>query len=120
MFNATEICIAGNLVEVPEGKTLDDGTITVRFRIASTPRVYNRETGTWADAESLFLTVTAWRRLAEHVIDSGFGRGTPLIVHGRLRQRTYDTKDGERRTAVVEADHIGPDLIKAPARHQTA
>jgi len=87
----------------------------VRFRIASTPRFYDKQSGQWKDSDTLFLTVNAWRQAAENAAES-LNRGTRAIVQGRLRQRSYE-KDGDKRTVYeLEADEIGVSLRNATAK----
>jgi single-strand DNA-binding protein len=115
MAGETQITITGNLTEDPELKFTASGAGVVNFRVASTPKVWNKDTGSFADGETLFLAVSAWRGLAENVAES-LVRGTRVIVHGRLQQRSYETKDGEKRTVYeVQADDIGPSLLWSSA-----
>ena len=115
MANETTITIVGNLVDDPEFRYTAAGHAVVRFRVASTPRYQDRQTGEWKDGTSLFLTCTAWRDLGEHVAES-LQRGTRVIVQGRLRQRTYETDTGDKRTVhELEADEVGPSLRFATA-----
>src|ERR1700739_4399809 len=107
----TNITLIGNLVDDPELRFTPSGAAVAKFRIASTPRTFDRQTNEWKDGESLFLTVNVWRDAAEHVAES-LQKGMRVIVQGRLRQRTYDTKEGEKRTVYeVEADEVGPSLL---------
>jgi len=116
MAGETPITLVGNLVDDPELRFTSNGQAVARFRVASTPRVYDRQAGEWRDGESLFLTCTAWRQMAENVAES-LTRGTRVIVYGRLRQRSYENREGERRTALeVEVDEVGPSLRNATAR----
>ncbi|MET9083685.1 single-stranded DNA-binding protein [Streptomyces sp. NPDC004237] len=109
------VTITGNLVADPELRFTGQGTPVARFRVASTPRVYDRGTGQWSDGESLFITCTAWRQVAEHVCES-LQRGMQVIVQGRLRQRTYTDRDGVKRTVFdLDADDVGLSL-----RHRIA
>jgi single-strand DNA-binding protein len=104
------ITVVGNLTDDPELRFIPSGVSVAHFTVASTPRVYDRESGEWKDAETLFLRCSVWRQEAEHVAQS-LRRGTRVIAQGRLRQRTYETKEGERRTVVeCEVDEIGPSL----------
>nr|WP_182882057.1 single-stranded DNA-binding protein [Microbispora sp. H10949] len=115
MANETTITIVGNLVDDPEFRFTTAGHAVVRFRVASTPRYQDRQTGEWKDGTSLFLTCTAWRDLGEHIAES-LHRGTRVIVQGRLRQRTYETEPGDKRTVYeLDADEIGPSLRFATA-----
>jgi single-strand DNA-binding protein len=116
MFGDTQITIAGNLVDDPELRFTPAGQPVARFRIASTPRFRDNASGEWKDGDSLFLTVNVWRQAAENVAES-LTRGTRAIVSGRLRQRSYETKEGEKRTVYeIEADEIGPSLKNASAK----
>jgi single-strand DNA-binding protein len=112
----TQITIAGNLVDDPELRFTPSGQPVARFRVASTPRFRDNSTGEWKDGDSLFLTCNVWRQAAENVAES-LTRGTRVIVSGRLRQRSYETKEGEKRTVYeVEADDVGPSLRNASAK----
>jgi single-strand DNA-binding protein len=112
----TPITIAGNLVEDPELRFTPSGQAVARFRVASTPRFRDNTTGEWKDGDSLFLTCNAWRQSAENVAES-LTRGMRVIVSGRLRQRSYETKEGEKRTVYeVEVDDVGPSLRNASAK----
>ena len=114
-MNDTQLTIAGNLVDDPELRYTPSGQPVVRFRMASTPRFYDKQADQWKDGDSLFLTVNAWRQAAENAAES-LSRGTRAIVQGRLRQRSYE-KDGERRTVCeLEADEIGVSLKNATAK----
>ena len=98
----TPITVVGNLVADPELRFIPSGAAVANFRIASTPRTFNRETNQWEDGEALFLTCNCWRQMAENVAES-LQRGSRVIVQGRLKSRTFETKEGERRT-VFELD----------------
>ena len=112
----TQITIAGNLVDDPVLRFTPAGQAVARFRGASTPRVRDNSTGEWRDGDSLFLTCNVWRQAAEHVAES-LTRGMRVIVSGRLRQRSYETKEGEKRTVYeVEVDDVGPSLRNASAK----
>jgi len=112
----TQITIAGNLVDDPELRFTPAGQPVTRFRVASTPRFRDNSTGEWKDGDSLFLTCNVWRQAAENVAES-LTRGTRVIVSGRLRQRSYETKEGEKRTVYeVEVDDVGPSLRNASAK----
>lgn len=111
----TPITIVGNLVADPELRFTPSGAAVANFRIASTPRTFNRETNQWEDGEALFLTCNVWRQAAENVAES-LTKGMRVIVNGRLRQRSYQTREGENRTVFeVEADEVGPSLKYATA-----
>ncbi|MFG1697537.1 single-stranded DNA-binding protein [Nonomuraea sp. NPDC049309] len=112
----TVITIVGNLVDDPELRFTPTGQAVARFRIASTPRYLDRQTNEWKDGESLFLTCNVWRQAAENVAES-LQRGMRVIVQGRLKQRSYETKEGEKRTVYeVEVDEVGPSLRNATAK----
>ena len=112
----TPITIVGNLVDDPELRFTPSGQPVARFRVASTPRFRDNATGEWRDGDSLFLTCNVWRQAAENVAES-LTRGMRVIVSGRLRQRSYETKEGEKRTVYeVEADDVGPSLRNASAK----
>ena len=112
----TQITIVGNLVADPELRFTPSGQPVATFRVASTPRYMDRETQEWKDADSLFLSCNVWRQAAENVAES-LQRGMRVIVSGRLRQRNYETKEGEKRTVYeVEVDDVGPSLRNASAK----
>jgi len=111
----TQITIVGNLVDDPELRFTPAGQPVARFRVASTPRFLDKNTNEWKDGDSLFLTCNVWRQAAENVAES-LTRGMRVIVSGRLRQRSYETKEGEKRTVYeVEVDDVGPSLRNASA-----
>ncbi|MDY5785461.1 MULTISPECIES: single-stranded DNA-binding protein [unclassified Corynebacterium] len=111
----TPITVVGNLVADPELRFTPSGAAVANFRIASTPRTYNRDTNQWEDGEALFLTCNVWRQAAENVAES-LSKGMRVIVNGRLRQRSYQTREGENRTVFeVEVDEVGPSLKYATA-----
>ena len=112
----TQITIAGNLVDDPELRFTPSGQPVAKFRVASTPRYLDKNTNEWKDGDSLFLTCNVWRQAAENVAES-LTRGTRVIVSGRLRQRSYETKEGEKRTVYeIEVDDVGPSLKNASAK----
>ena len=112
----TVITLVGNLVDDPELRFTPSGAAVAKFRIASTPRFLDKATNEWKDGESLFLTCNVWRQAAENVAES-LQRGMRVIVQGRLKQRSYETKEGEKRTVYeVEADEVGPSLRNATAK----
>jgi single-strand DNA-binding protein len=112
----TPITITGNLTRDPELRYTPTGQAVANFTVASTPRYLDKATGEWKDADTLFLGCNAWRQLAENVAES-LQRGMRVIVTGRLRQRSYETKEGEKRTVYeVEADEVGPSLRNASAK----
>jgi single-strand DNA-binding protein len=112
----TQLTIVGNLVDDPQLRYTPTGNAVANFRIASTPRFMDRATNEWKDGDSLFLTCNVWRQPAENVAES-LQRGMRVIVSGRLRQRSYETKEGEKRTVYeVEVDEVGPSLRNASAK----
>jgi len=112
----TQITVVGNLVADPELRFTPAGQPVATFRIASTPRFRDNASGEWKDGDSLFLTCNVWRQAAENVAES-LQRGMRVIVSGRLRQRSYETKEGEKRTVYeVEVDDVGPSLRNASAK----
>jgi single-strand DNA-binding protein len=118
MAGDTNITLIGNLTDDPELRFTPSGAAVAKFRIASTPRYLDRQSGEWKDGEALFLTCNVWRQAAENVAES-LQRGARVIVSGRLKQRTYETKEGEKRTVFeVEVDEIGPSLRYATAKVQ--
>ncbi|MFD3829710.1 single-stranded DNA-binding protein [Streptomyces sp. NPDC058621] len=115
MSGETLVTVVGNLVDDPELKFTPSGAAVAKFRIASTPRTFDRQTNEWKDGESLFLTCSIWRQAAENVAES-LARGTRVIVHGRLKQRTYDANDGTKRTVFeLDVEEVGPSLKNATA-----
>lgn len=118
MAGDTVITVIGNLTDDPELRFTPSGAAVAKFRVASTPRYLDRTSGEWKDGEPLFLSCTVWRQAAENVAES-LQRGARVIVSGRLRQRSYETKEGEKRTVVeLEVDEIGPSLRYATAKVQ--
>jgi single-strand DNA-binding protein len=114
----TTITVIGNLTDDPELRFTPSGAAVAKFRVASTPRFMDRQTNEWKDGEPLFLTCNVWRQAAENVAES-LQRGARVIVSGRLRQRSYETRDGEKRTVIeLEVDEIGPSLRYATAKVQ--
>jgi len=112
----TVITLVGNLVDDPELRFTPSGAAVAKFRIASTPRFLDKQTNEWKDGESLFLSCNVWRQAAENVAES-LQRGMRVIVQGRLKQRSYETKEGEKRTVYeVEVDEVGPSLKSATAK----
>jgi|SRR5829696_6679468 single-strand DNA-binding protein len=112
----TVITLVGNLVDDPELRFTPSGAAVAKFRMASTPRYLDKQTNEWKDGESLFLTCNVWRQAAENVAES-LQRGMRVIVQGRLKQRSYETKEGEKRTVYeVEVDEVGPSLRSATAK----
>src|SRR5436189_1966677 len=120
MAGETTITVIGNLTDDPELRFTPSGAAVAKFRIASTPRTLDRASGEWKDGEPLFLACSVWREAAEHVAES-LNRGSRVIVTGRLRQRSYETREGEKRTVIeLEVDEIGPSLRYATAKVQKA
>ncbi len=112
----TTITLVGNLVDDPELRFTPSGAAVAKFRVASTPRFLDKQTNEWKDGESLFLTCNVWRQAAENVAES-LQRGMRVILQGRLKQRSYETKEGEKRTVFeVEVDEVGPSLRNATAK----
>ncbi len=112
----TQITIIGNLVDDPELRYTPTGQAVAKFRVASTPRFRDNQSGEWKDGDSLFLTCNVWRQAAENTAES-LQRGMRVIVNGRLRQRSYETREGEKRTVYeVEVDDVGPSLRNASAK----
>ncbi|MBX8995172.1 single-stranded DNA-binding protein [Corynebacterium testudinoris] len=112
----TNITIVGNAVNDPELRFTPSGAAVANFRIASTPRRFNSQTNQWEDGEALFLTCNVWRQAAENVAET-ISKGMRVIVTGRLRQRSFQNKDGESRTVYeIEVDEVGPSLKYASAQ----
>lgn len=115
-MNETITTIVGNLTGDPELRFTPSGAAVANFTIASTPRKFDRTTNEWKDGEALFMRCSAWRDMAENVAES-LQRGTAVIAQGRLSSRSYETKEGEKRTVIeFEVDAIGPDLRRATAK----
>ncbi|MQY05341.1 single-stranded DNA-binding protein [Actinomadura macrotermitis] len=116
MAGDTVITIVGNLVEDPNLRFTPSGQAVASFRIASTPRFFDRQSNEWKDGEALFLTCNVWRQAAENCAES-LTRGMRVIVQGRLKQRSYETKEGEKRQVYeIEVDEVGPSLRSATAK----
>jgi single-strand DNA-binding protein len=112
----TIITVVGNLTSDPELRYTQNGLAVANFTIASTPRNFDRASNEWKDGEALFLRASVWRDFAEHVAGS-LTKGSRVIVTGRLKQRSYETKEGEKRTSIeLEVDEIGPSLRYATAQ----
>src|SRR5215510_13410748 len=112
------ITVIGNLTDDPELRFTPSGAAVAKFRVASTPRFLDRQTNEWKDGEPLFLACNIWRQAAENVAES-LSRGTRVLVTGRLRQRSYETREGEKRTVMeLEVDEVGPSLRYATAKPQ--
>lgn len=115
MAGETVITVIGNLTSDPELRYTQGGLAVANFTIASTPRNFDRASNDWKDGEALFLRASVWREFAEHVAGS-LTKGSRVIATGRLKQRSYETKEGERRTSLeLEIDEIGPSLRYATA-----
>ncbi|HEY3691116.1 MAG TPA: single-stranded DNA-binding protein [Pseudonocardiaceae bacterium] len=115
MAGDTVITVIGNLTSDPELRFTPTGDAVANFTVASTPRVLDRQSGEWKDGEALFLRCNIWRQPAENVAGT-LTRGARVIVQGRLKQRSFETKEGEKRTVVeLEVDEIGPSLRYATA-----
>ncbi|HEY6422448.1 MAG TPA: single-stranded DNA-binding protein [Pseudonocardiaceae bacterium] len=116
MAGETVITVIGNLTADPELRFTPSGAAVANFTVASTPRTLDRQTGEWKDGEALFLRCNIWRQAAENTAES-LTRGMRVIVSGRLRQRSYDTREGEKRTVMeMEVDEVGPSLRYATAK----
>ena len=112
----TTITMIGNLVDDPELRFTPSGAAVAKFRVASTPRYLDKQTNEWKDGESLFLQCQIWRQAEENVAES-LTKGMRVILSGRLKQRSYETKEGEKRTVFeVEVDEVGPSLRNATAK----
>ncbi len=112
----TIITVIGNLTADPELRFTPSGAAVANFTVASTPRQFDRQTNEWKDGEALFLRCNIWREAAENVAES-LVRGSRVIVSGRLKQRSFETREGEKRTVVeLEVDEIGPSLRYATAK----
>lgn len=115
MAGETVITVVGNLTSDPELRYTQNGLAVANFTIASTPRNFDRASSEWKDGEALFLRASVWREFAEHVAGS-LTKGSRVIATGRLKQRSYETKEGEKRTTIeLEVDEIGPSLRYATA-----
>lgn len=118
MAGETTLTVVGNLTSDPELRFTANGAAVANFTVASTPRHFDRQAGEFRDGETLFLRCTVWRDLAENVAES-LQRGTRVIVEGRLKSRSFETKEGEKRTVMeLDADDVGPSLRRATARVQ--
>lgn len=116
MAGETIITVVGNLTADPELRYTQSGLAVANFTIASTPRSFDRASNDWKDGEALFLRASVWREFAEHVASS-LTKGSRVIAQGRLKQRSYETKEGEKRTSIeLEVDEIGPSLRYATAQ----
>jgi single-strand DNA-binding protein len=116
MAGDTVITVIGNLTADPELRFTQSGAAVANFTVASTPRTFDRQSGEWKDGEALFMRCNIWRQSAENVAES-LTRGARVIVSGRLKQRSFETREGEKRTVVeLEVDEIGPSLRYATAK----
>ncbi|QYH34894.1 single-stranded DNA-binding protein [Salinibacterium sp. M195] len=116
MAGETVITVVGNLTADPELRYTQGGLAVANFTIASTPRTFDRASNEWKDGEALFLRASCWREFAEHVAGT-LTKGSRVIAQGRLRQRSYETKEGEKRTSMeLEVDEVGPSLRYATAQ----
>jgi single-strand DNA-binding protein len=112
----TIITVVGNLTADPELRFTPSGAAVANFTVASTPRIFDRQSNEWKDGDALFMRCSIWREAAENVAES-LTRGSRVIVQGRLKQRSYETREGEKRTVVeLEVDEIGPSLRYATAK----
>ncbi len=116
MAGETVITVVGNLTADPELRFTPSGAAVASFTVASTPRTFDRQSNEWKDGDALFMRCTIWRQAAENVAES-LQRGMRVVVTGRLRQRSYETREGEKRTVVeMEVDEVGPSLRYATAK----
>jgi single-strand DNA-binding protein len=116
MAGETIITVVGNLTDDPELRFTPSGAAVANFTVASTPRNFDKQTNEWKDGDSLFLRCSVWRQAAENVAES-LQRGNRVVVQGRLKQRSYETKEGEKRTVFeMEVDEVGPSLKYATAK----
>ncbi len=116
MAGDTIITVVGNLTADPELRFTPSGAAVANFTVASTPRTFDRQTQEWKDGDALFLRCNVWRQAAENVAES-LTRGARVVVSGRLKQRSFETKEGEKRTVVeLEVDEVGPSLRYATAK----
>ena len=116
MAGETVITVCGNLVDDPELRFTPGGAAVAKFRVASTPRVFDKQTNEWKDGEGLFLSCSVWRDAAEHAAES-LERGMRVIVQGRLKQRSYEDREGVKRTVYeLDVEEVGPSLKSATAK----
>ena len=116
MAGETVITVVGNLTADPELRFTPSGAAVANFTVASTPRTFDRQSGEWKDGEALFLRCNVWRQAAENVAET-LTRGMRVMVQGRLKQRSFETREGEKRTVVeLEVDEVGPSLKYATAK----
>ncbi|MGI9000822.1 MAG: single-stranded DNA-binding protein [Pseudonocardia sp.] len=116
MAGETLITVVGNLTADPELRFTPSGAAVANFTVASTPRTFDKQSGEWRDGDALFMRCNVWRQAAENVAET-LNRGMRVMVSGRLRQRSYETREGEKRTVVeLEVDEVGPSLKYATAK----
>ena len=116
MAGETIITVVGNLVDDPELRFTPSGAAVANFRIASTPRTFDKQSNDWKDGDSLFLSCAVWRQAAENVAES-LQKGMRVVVTGRLKSRQYETREGEKRTVMeIEVEEVGPSLKYATAK----
>jgi single-strand DNA-binding protein len=116
MAGDTTITIIGNLVDDPDLRFTPSGAAVANFRIASTPRTFDRQANEWKDGDTLFMSCSVWRQAAENVAES-LQRGMRVIVQGRLKSRSYETREGEKRTVFeIDVEEVGPSLRSATAK----
>lgn len=116
MANETILTVVGNLTADPELRYTNSDTAVANFTVASTPRTFDKGTGGWKDGEALFMRCTLWKEAAEHAAES-LRRGDRVIASGRLRQRSFETQQGDKRTVIeLDVDEVGPSLRYATAK----
>ena len=116
MAGETTITVIGNLTADPELRFTPNGAAVANFTVASTPRTFDRQTNEWKDGDAMFLNCSVWRQYAENVAES-LSKGTRVIVSGRLKSRSYETREGEKRTVFeIDVDEVGPALRYATAK----
>jgi len=116
MAGETPITLIGHLTSDPDLRFTPKGDAVANFRVASTPRTFDRQAGEWRDGESMFLACTVWRQYAENVAES-LSKGSHVIVQGRLKQRSFETREGDKRTVFeIDVDEVGPALRRATAK----
>jgi len=116
MAGETTITVVGNLVDDPELRFTPSGAAVANFRVASTPRTFDKQANEWKDGEALFLSCSVWRQAAENVAES-LQRGMRIVISGRLKARSYETREGEKRTVFeIDVDEVGPSLKYATAK----
>ena len=116
MAGETVITVVGNLTADPELRFTPSGAAVANFTVAATPRTFDRQTNEWKDGDALFMRCNVWRQAAENVAET-LTRGMRVMVQGRLRQRSFETREGEKRTVIeMEVDEVGPSLRYATAK----